>query len=136
MGALRRLFGRFPTPLLLLLTRVAAALVFLRSGFVKISDWPVTLELFAGDYHVPFLPPAVAAVAATTVELGGAAMLILGLGARLGAAGCLLLLAVVQIFVYPENWPDNFVWGTLLVHVLTRGPGPISLDHLLAPKRA
>jgi putative oxidoreductase len=132
LNAGRRLCCRFPEALLQLLARLAVAVVFFKSGYVKISDWPVTLELFAGDYRVPLLPPAVAAVIATTIELGGSTMLALGIAARFGAAACLGLIAVIQVVVYPENWPDHLVWGTLLLYVLTRGPGPISVDRFVA----
>lgn len=108
------------------------AVLFFQSGFKKLGDWPVTLELFAGDYHVPLLPPATAAVVATCLELGGATLLALGLGARLGAAALLGMILVVQLFVYPENWPDHIVWGTLLLAIVVHGPGEVSIDRYIA----
>ena len=52
-------------PLLLAGTRLWVAWQFLKSGWLKISNWDSTLELFRSEYHVPLMPPAFAAVAGT-----------------------------------------------------------------------
>jgi putative oxidoreductase len=39
---------------------------------------------------------------------------------------------VIQIFVYPNAWTDHLLWASVLVFLLTRGPGAISLDYLIA----
>jgi putative oxidoreductase len=41
------------------------------------------------------------------------------------------MLAVIQLFVYPSAWPEHLVWGSILVALLTRGGGAISVDRLL-----
>ena len=56
------LLERWITPAFDLAIRLYVASVFLRSGWLKISDWGTTRLLFANEYHVPFLPPDVAAV--------------------------------------------------------------------------
>jgi putative oxidoreductase len=38
---------------------------------------------------------------------------------------------VIQIFVYPNAWPDHALWGSVLLFLLTRGPGAISVDYLI-----
>ena len=38
-------------------------------------------------------------------------------------------IAVIQTFVYPNAYNDHLVWGSILVLVLTRGPGVFSLDY-------
>jgi putative oxidoreductase len=38
---------------------------------------------------------------------------------------------VIQIFVYPEGWPDHILWFATLLLILARGPSAISLDHLI-----
>jgi putative oxidoreductase len=43
------------------------------------------------------------------------------------------MIATIQLFVYPDAWPEHLVWGSILLFLLTRGPGAISLDH---PRRA
>jgi membrane-bound serine protease (ClpP class) len=49
-------------------------------------------------------------------------------------AGLALILlgitSTIQIFVYPQNWPDHLLWASLLLVVLTRGAGAISVDYL------
>jgi putative oxidoreductase len=41
------------------------------------------------------------------------------------------MIAVIQVFVYPNAWTEHLVWGSILVFLLTRGPGALSLDFLL-----
>jgi putative oxidoreductase len=41
---------------------------------------------------------------------------------------------VIEIFVYPGAWPTHGVWATCLLVVIARGPGWLSLDHLIARK--
>ena len=38
---------------------------------------------------------------------------------------------VIQLLVYPENWPDHLLWGSILAYLVTRGAGAISLDHVI-----
>jgi hypothetical protein len=42
------------------------------------------------------------------------------------------MIAVVQTFVYPQAWTEHLLWGSILVFLLTRGAGTLSLDHLVA----
>jgi putative oxidoreductase len=55
----------------------------------------------------------------------------LGFASRLSALGLLGMTAVIEILVYPENWPDHLLWAGALLYVIARGPGPISLDALI-----
>ena len=57
-------------------------------------------------------------------------LLIVGLASRLSAAWLLAMTAVIQS-VYPSGWPEHILWATALLVVITRGPGVVSLDHLL-----
>jgi putative oxidoreductase len=41
------------------------------------------------------------------------------------------MLAVIQTFVYPNAWSDHLTWGSILLFLLTRGGGALSLDRLL-----
>ena len=111
--------------------RLGVALAFWRSGNVKLASWSSTLQLFANEYRVPLLPPEVAATLATTVELTAPILLLLGLATRLGAAAMLGMTLVIQIFVYPENYPDHLLWAGPLLYLILRGPGAISIDHLI-----
>ena len=57
---------------------------------------------------------------------------IVGLACRLATLPLLGMIATIQLFVYPAAWSEHLVWGSILVVLLTRGPGSISLDHLVA----
>ena len=121
----------FPLAILLLIGRVAVASVFLKSGLTKIASWEVALQLFRQEYQVPVLPPEIAALMATSFELGCSALLIVGLFTRLATLPLMGMVFVIEVFVYPDAWSDHLMWFTLLLLVLTRGPGPISLDAVL-----
>jgi len=123
--------GRFPLPLLQLMFRVAVAAVFFKSGLTKIASWELTLQLFQEEYAVPLLPVPIAATLATTAELSMPVLLVLGLGARLAALPLLGMTLVIQLFVYPENWAEHLMWASLLLFIVTRGPGLLSVDHLV-----
>lgn len=109
--------------------RLAAATVFWRSGTNKLSNWDTTLFLFADEYKVPVLPPEIAAYMATAVELSTPVLLMLGLLTRPAAFVLLAMTAVIQVFVYPQAWPTHIQWVAMLLVLLTRGAGTLSLDH-------
>ncbi|MGQ0664125.1 MAG: DoxX family protein [Pseudomonadota bacterium] len=131
IGAVLDLLGRFPMAILEVMFRVGVASVFFKSGLLKLDNWDLTMSLFADEYKVPLLAPGIAAFLAAFFELTCAPMIAFGLGARLGAAALLGMTLVIQTFVYPENWSEHLIWAALLGYVLTRGPGPISLDYHL-----
>jgi len=37
----------------------------------------------------------------------------------------------IQVFVYPDAWPTHLSWASLLLYLVARGPGRLSLDTLL-----
>jgi putative oxidoreductase len=115
-----------------LLFRICIAMVFWNSGMVKIQSWQPTVALFANEYRVPLLPPELAAMLATTVELTCPVLLVFGLATRLATLPMLGMTFVIQTFVYPDLWLIHLTWATILLFILTRGPGAISVDHLLS----
>jgi putative oxidoreductase len=127
---------RVPLALHQLLFRLAVASVFFKAGLLKASSWETTIGLFRDEYRVPVLPPEVAAAMATTFELGCSTLLVLGLATRLATLPLLGMIAVIQLFVYPSAWPEHLTWGSILLLLLTRGGGTVSLDHLVARARA
>ena len=130
-GWLDRLAG-VPLSIHQLLFRLGVAGVFMRAGMTKASSWESTIALFRDEYRVPVFPPELAATLATTFELGCSTLLVLGLGTRLATLPLLGMIATIQLFVYPGAWPEHLVWGSILLFLLTRGPGAISLDHVIA----
>jgi putative oxidoreductase len=123
---------RFPLSILQFLFRFTIAAVFWNSGQTKIASWLTTVALFRDEYQVPILPPEVAATLAATVELTCPVLLVLGLATRLATLPMLGMTFVIEVFVYPENWLEHLTWATTLLFILTRGPGPFSLDHFIA----
>jgi putative oxidoreductase len=121
-----------PLSIHLLLFRLAIASVFLPAGFLKLASWESTIALFQGEYQVPVLPPALAATMATTFEVGCSSLLIAGLATRLATLPLLGQILTIQLFVYPQAWHEHLVWGAILLFLLTRGAGAVSLDHLIS----
>ena len=133
--AVQRLFAvaqRVPLSLVQVMGRAALAALFWKAAQSKLASWPVTVQLFAFEYRVPLLPPEFAAMLGTGVELIGAVLLLLGLMTRFAALCLMGLVATIQIFVYPGSWAEHLMWASLLLLLVIRGPGVISLDHLIA----
>jgi putative oxidoreductase len=121
-----------------LICRFAVAGVFWRSGETKVHDFfylnDSTYDLFSDEYKVPLLPPEVAAVVATISEHLFSALLVIGLASRLSAGALFGMTLVIEIFVYPESWPDHLMWAASLIFIILRGPGTWSVDHLIRKK--
>ncbi|MEE4380878.1 MAG: DoxX family membrane protein, partial [Pseudomonadales bacterium] len=94
------------------------------------------LLLFEYEYAVPLLAPGTAALLATIAEHLFPLLLVLGLGTRWAALGLLAMTGVIQIFVYLGAWPTHGVWAAVLLWLLVRGAGALSLDHWLVQRRA
>ena len=125
-------------PLAQLAARVYVGQAFFMSGLTKINDWDTTLTLFTEDYHVPLLPPPVAAVMGTAGELVLPVLLMLGLGGRFAALGLSVvnLMAVMSLAdIAPQALQQHVFWGSLLVALVLWGPGTWSLERLLPPSR-
>ncbi|MDR3413640.1 MAG: DoxX family protein [Formivibrio sp.] len=125
-------------PLFDLLVRLYLARVFFLSGLTKIRSWDGTLYLFTSEYHVPLLPPLLAAVMATSAELAFPVLLVLGWRARFAALGLFILNTVAVISYYPAmgelGLKDHLMWGVLLAMLLFHGAGNLSFDAWLCRK--
>jgi putative oxidoreductase len=130
--ALFAALGRFPLWAFQVLFRLCIGGVFWSSGMTKIASWQTTVVLFRDEYKVPVLPPELAATLAASVELSMPILLVIGLATRLATLPMLGMTFVIEAFVYPEDWNEHLIWASMLIFILTRGPGLISLDHLIA----
>jgi putative oxidoreductase len=126
-------------PVLLLALRLYVASVFIRSGLTKVDDWGTTLSLFQDEYHVPLLPPALAAVMGAGGELLLSPLLAFGLAGSFAAVGLFVVNAIAVIsypalfqFDCPAAIQSHYFWGTLLLVIAAFGPGALSLDAWLA----
>jgi putative oxidoreductase len=144
--------SRIPHSLIALIGRFAIAGVFWRSGQTKIEGlaidlvegrfelgWPrlsaSAVELFRDEYRLPVLPPELGALLAATGEHVLPILLLLGLGTRFAALGLLVMTVVIQLLVYPSAWAVHGTWTAVLLWLMARGPGLVSLDHWLARRR-
>ena len=59
-------------------------------------------------------------------------LLVLGLFTRLATLPLLGMILVIQLFVYPDSWAEHLTWLALLLLLLTRGAGAISLDRIIS----
>jgi putative oxidoreductase len=125
------LLDRVPYALLALPLRVGVATVFWNSTMAKLVNWDTTIELFTDEYKVPLLPPELAANLALVIEVTTPALLVLGLLTRAAALVLLGMTSVIEIFVYPQAWPTHIQWAATLLVLLCRGPGWLSLDHIV-----
>jgi len=120
-----------PHSLLAIPLRFGVAWIFWSSAQVKLINWQRTIELFADEYRVPLLPPEIAAAMALSIEIACPILLVLGLFTRLAVLVLLGMTAVIQIFVYPEAWPTHLQWAAMMLVLLCRGAGALSIDRLL-----
>ncbi|KAB2838213.1 MAG: DoxX family protein [Burkholderiales bacterium] len=142
-----------PHSLIALLGRFSIASVFWLSGQTKVQGfalnmvsgefqlgWPrlsdAAVDLFREEYRLPLIAPELAAVLAATAEHVFPALLLLGLATRFSALALLVMTAVIQFLVYPDAYATHGVWATVLLFLVARGPGAISLDGLLASRFA
>ncbi len=147
--AVRSALERIPESAIALLGRFSIAAVFWNSGQTKVEGLMIdflhgtfelgvprlsgsAVDLFREEYRLPILDPHVAAVLAASAEHLFPILLLVGLGTRIAACALLIMTAVIQFLVYPGAYATHGVWATVLLWLLVRGPGAISLDHLLA----
>jgi putative oxidoreductase len=129
--AVRERLERMPLSLIQLAMRIGVGAVFFKAGLLKYNSWEFTVKLFEDEYQVPLLDPAVAARIAMIQELTIPILLFLGLATRVATVPLLGMIAVIQTFVYPNAWTEHLVWASILVFLLARGPGMVSIDYLV-----
>ncbi|MBO9707502.1 MAG: DoxX family protein [Caulobacter sp.] len=123
--------------------RIALALPFLRSGLTRWDPFPTLsigtqflfetqfkLHLFGQVLDLP--APLVLAYLTAIAEIALPVLVLAGLATRVAALGLLVMTAVIQLIV-PEGWVNfHLYWAGLALALIALGPGPVSLDHILA----
>jgi putative oxidoreductase len=126
---------RIPEWLIALVIRLGVAGVFFMSGRTKVDGLlhikDSTYVLFAEEYQLPLVSPVVAAHLATYSEHLFSILLVLGLFTRLSALAFLVMTLVIEVFVYPDAWPTHLSWAGLLLYLIARGGGSLSVDRVL-----
>ncbi len=129
---LKKLSDRHLFPLALLGARLLVANDFWKSGNLKL-DYILegkadTLYFLFQDYNVPLLPVKVAAWMGMMGEVGLSALLGLGLFARFGALGLIVMSGVIYHTDSNELAP---FWAVICAVIASHGADKWSLDHLL-----
>ena len=128
---------RIPYWFIALAARIFPAAVFWQSGETKVAGFhlkPSAIALFQNEYQLPLIDPTIAAYMSAFSEHFFPILLVIGLATRFSALALLCMTVVIEIFVYPGAWPTHGVWATCFLVVIARGPGWLSLDHLIARK--
>ena len=120
---------------LALVARLSIAAIFFQSGRTKVDGFLTitesTYELFRTEYKLPLVPPEIAAHISASVETFVPILLVLGLATRLSAFVLLGMTTIIEIFVYPDAWPTHLSWATILLYLVARGGGRVSVDRAL-----
>lgn len=142
-------FEKIPYSLIAFVARFSIAAVFWKSGQTKVEGFAVdlingtfqlgvprlansTLPLFRSEYHVPLLSPEVAAHMAAFAEHFFPILILVGFATRFSALALLGMTLTIQLFVYPDAYPTHGTWIALLLLLMAKGPGRLSIDHWIA----
>lgn len=148
-GRIISLSERIPGTLIALVSRIAAASAFWTTGQAKLDrpvidifrlrfelEWPeiseTSLELFTYLYRLDLPRIELLFIGSAIAEHLFAALLLIGLATRLSSLVLLLVTAGIEFWIYPEAYATYALWVATLLYLLARGPGAISLDHLIA----
>ncbi len=131
---LRKLASCVGAPLYDLAARLYIAEMFWSSGMTRFTDWKNgnfdnQIFLFDLEHPVPGLSPEVAAYATTVAELVLPILVAFGLFGRMGAAGMLIMTAVIELTY--GHYDVHILWAFLAGTIFIKGAGKFSLDYLL-----
>lgn len=143
------LLSLIPHSLIAFVGRFSIAAVFWASGQTKVEGlvlnivagefdpgWPRLAEsavsLFESEYQLPLIAPGIAASMAAFAEHLFPVLLLIGLATRFSALALLVMTLVIQLLVYPGAYATHGTWAAVLLYLMARGPGVLSIDHLIA----
>ncbi|WP_051580080.1 DoxX family protein [Pseudonocardia acaciae] len=111
--------------------RVLSAVVFAPAALAKFVDLDMATRGMAGFGYpaTPLLPLALG-----VLEMGGALLLLVGLGTRLVAFGLGLVMigaTVANVRFFPEMTPLTVVLFVFMAYLLWAGPGALAVDNRL-----
>lgn len=102
------------------------------SLLVPVDVAPSTFAFFMSRFAASPVPPGLAAYVVSYAEFILPIMLVLGLASRFAAIGMLGLTALFQFYLMPEAlWTTHIYWVAMLLVLVSRGPGQISIDHVI-----
>ena len=141
-----------PYALVALALRLLMARIFFLDGQTRIDGPRLPLDIYS--YHFSFVaplhvkaetftafltqyaplpvPPILSAYLVSYAEFILPIMLVIGLGTRFAALGCLIMTAVISVYILPEAlWSAQIFWAAVLTVLLSQGAGQISLDRAI-----
>lgn len=147
------LLNRIPDSLIGLLGRFSIAAIFWKSGQTKVQGFAIDIvggefhfgmpqlsdsvvALFRDEYRLPLVPPEIAAPMAAFAEHLFPLLILIGLATRFSALALLVMTATIQLLVYPDAYPTHGVWAAVLLFLIAKGPGAVSIDRLIARRFA
>ncbi len=124
-------------PAVATLTRLSLGMVFVQSGWGKLHNLEKVIGYFT-DLGIP--APQVQAPFVATMEFLCGLALLLGLLTRLASLPIIIMMCVAIITAKREgleSWTDiftlaEFLYIVLAMWLIAHGPGPLSVDHLIA----
>ncbi|MGH8352132.1 MAG: DoxX family protein [Pseudomonas sp.] len=149
LGHLIDLLSLIPHSLVAFIGRFSIAAVFWKSGQTKVEGLAIDLvsgtfefgrprladsaiSLFTHEYRVPLLPAELAAYGAAFSEHLFPLLILIGFATRFSALALFSMTLTIQLFVYPDAYPTHGVWATVLLYLVAKGPGVLSVDRLIA----
>ncbi|MGE7957640.1 DoxX family protein [Pseudomonas sp. NPDC089530] len=149
VNRLIQLLGGIPHSLIAFIARFSIAAVFWKSGQTKVEGLAIdlfsgtfelgaphladsTIPLFQSEYPLPLLSPELAAHLAAFAEHFFPVLLLIGFATRFSALALLGMTLTIQLFVYPDAYPTHGTWAAVLLYLMARGPGALSIDQLIA----
>jgi putative oxidoreductase len=147
------LCSHIPDSLIALVGRFSIAATFWKSGQTKVEGLAIdivdgtfsigvprlsdsALELFRDEYRLPLIAPELAAPMAAVAEHVFPLLILVGLATRFSALALLVMTLVIQIFVYPGAYPTHGLWAAVLLYLIAKGPGAVSIDHWIDSRLA
>ena len=114
---------------------------YVNVDFLRSFDFSVVLPMqvkaqtftaFAVQYPPMPVPPVLAAYLVSYAEFLLPVMLVLGFATRFAALGLLVMTAMISFFVLPQAlFTTHIFWAAILMVLISRGPGQISVDHII-----
>lgn len=144
--------GFIPYALVALALRLVMARAFFLDGQARIEGPRIAYHLHGFDFsavlpaqvkgetvtafvaHAGALPlsPLATATLISGAEFILPIMLVLGFGTRLAALGLLAVTTLIQLTLQPDAlWTTHVYWAAILLVLLSRGPGQLSLDRVV-----
>lgn len=127
------LSGPFFESLALLLTRIALAGVFWRSGRTKVTEgtWfqiDETQYYLFEEFGLPVSPEIMVPVT-MYAEFFIPILVAFGILTRFSAAALLVMTLVIQFLIFPEAWwAVHSLWAAMALVLISRGGGIFSVD--------